>query len=84
MHCIRARGRPFDHGIGWFRKPVDATRSPAFVEHYGTGGGFWNAMRIYPALGIAAVGMTNATSTWPFDEFFTAAVETLIHNPSDA
>ena len=33
---------------GWFRKPADAHRLPAFVEHYGTGGGFWNAMRIYP------------------------------------
>ena len=26
-------------------------RDPPFVEHYGTGGGFWNAMRIYPTDG---------------------------------
>lgn len=80
MHIINHKGRRFDHGIGWFRKPADANRSPAFVEHYGTGGGFWNAMRIYPDLGIAAVGMTNATSPWPFDSFFTDVVDTL--NPS--
>ena len=78
MACIRHRGRPFDHGTGWFRRPEDAARSPRFVEHYGTGVGFWNAMRIYPSLGIAAVAMTNATSRWPFDDFFTHVVDTLI------
>lgn len=77
MRLIEHRGRPFDHGIGWFRKPADADRSPAFVEHYGTGGGFWNAMRIYPDLGVAVVGMTNATSAWPFDTFFTDVIDTL-------
>jgi CubicO group peptidase (beta-lactamase class C family) len=74
MSEIVQPGKPFDHGIGWFRKPADAHRTPVFVEHYGTGGGFWNAMRIYPDLGIAAVGMTNSTTTWPFDRFFTAIV----------
>ena len=74
MSQIQYPGKPFDHGIGWFRKPGDAARSPVFVEHYGTGGGFWNAMRIYPGLGVAVVGMTNNTSAWPFDDFFTAVV----------
>jgi len=77
MACIRHRGHRFDHGTGWFRKPGDAHRVPAFVEHYGTGGGFWNAMRIYPSLGIAAVAMTNGTSSWPFDDFFTHVVDTV-------
>jgi CubicO group peptidase (beta-lactamase class C family) len=81
MRAIQHAGRPFDHGIGWFRKPADAARSPQFVEHYGTGGGFWNAMRIYPDLGLAVVGMTNATTAWPFDDFFTDVVENLsLHN----
>ena len=40
MRTITARGKRFDHGIGWFRKPTDAERTPAFVEHYGTGGGY--------------------------------------------
>ena len=77
LRDIKYPGKPFDHGIGWFRRPADAKRHPAFVEHYGTGGGFWNAMRIYPDLGIAIVGMTNNTSTWPFDDFFTSAVNLL-------
>jgi CubicO group peptidase (beta-lactamase class C family) len=77
MREITHTGRPFDHGLGWFRRPVDATRTPAFVEHYGTGGGFWNAMRIYPTAGVAVVGMTNNTSTWPFDAFFTDVVALL-------
>jgi hypothetical protein len=28
MREIQYRGRTFDHGIGWFRKPGDANRSP--------------------------------------------------------
>jgi CubicO group peptidase (beta-lactamase class C family) len=79
MTRIRHKGHPFDHGTGWFRKPGDAHRIPAFVEHYGTGGGFWNVMRIYPSLDIAAVAMTNATSRWPFDDFFTHIVDTVTH-----
>jgi len=71
MHTITEPGKPFDHGIGWFRKPRDAQRSPAFVEHYGTGGGFWNAMRIYPDSQLAMVAMTNTTSAWDFDRLFT-------------
>jgi CubicO group peptidase (beta-lactamase class C family) len=71
MRTIRARGKRFDHGIGWFRKPADATRSPAFVEHYGTGGGFWNAMRIYPENRLALVAMANTTAAWDVDRLFT-------------
>jgi CubicO group peptidase (beta-lactamase class C family) len=71
MRTITATGKPFDHGIGWFRKPGDAQRTPAFVEHYGTGAGFWNAMRIYPDTGIAVVAMTNTTTAWNVDRLFT-------------
>ncbi|TCO18100.1 CubicO group peptidase (beta-lactamase class C family) [Kribbella steppae] len=71
MRTITSTGKPFDHGIGWFRKPIDAQRTPAFVEHYGTGAGFWNAMRIYPDTGIAMVAMTNTTTAWNFDGLFT-------------
>jgi CubicO group peptidase (beta-lactamase class C family) len=82
MSQIQHPGKPFDHGIGWFRKPADAPRIPAFVEHYGTGGGFWNAMRIYPNLGVAVVGMTNNTSAWPFDDFFSAVVQLISNRTS--
>jgi CubicO group peptidase (beta-lactamase class C family) len=77
MRDITCPGKPFDHGVGWFRRPADADRTPPFVEHYGTGGGFWNAMRIYPTLGIAVVGLTNNTSTWPYDDFCGSVVQVL-------
>jgi len=71
MRTIAATGKRFDHGVGWFRKPTDAARTPPFVEHYGTGLGFWNAMRIYPDQRLAMVAMTNTTSAWDFDQLFT-------------
>jgi CubicO group peptidase (beta-lactamase class C family) len=71
MRTISATGKRFHHGIGWFRKPADASRTPAFVEHYGTGCGFWNAMRIYPDFRLAMVAMTNTTFPWNFDKLFT-------------
>ena len=71
MRTITATGKRFDHGIGWFRKPTDAARTPAFVEHSGTGGGYWNAMRIYPDQRLALVAMTNTTAAWDFDQLFT-------------
>ena len=77
MRDISCPGKPFDHGVGWFRRPTDADRTPPFVEHYGTGGGFWNAMRIYPTLGVAIVGMTNNTSTWPYDDFCSSVMQVL-------
>jgi CubicO group peptidase (beta-lactamase class C family) len=72
MRTISATGKPFDHGIGWFRRPADADRTPRFVEHYGTGGGFWNAMRIYPQDRLAMVAMANTTARWDVDRLFTA------------
>ncbi len=71
MRTITARGKAFDHGTGWFRRPAHAQRSPAFVEHYGTGGGYWNAMRIYPQHRLAIVAMTNTTAAWDVDQLFT-------------
>jgi CubicO group peptidase (beta-lactamase class C family) len=79
MRAIGAAGKRFDHGIGWFRKPADAHRTPAFVEHYGTGLGFWNAMRIYPEPRLAIVAMTNTSSTWDFDNLFTQLEELSWH-----
>jgi CubicO group peptidase (beta-lactamase class C family) len=70
MRTITALGKPFDHGIGWFRQPADRDRVPRFVEHYGTGGGFWNAMRIYPDDRLAIVAMTNSTARWDVDRLF--------------
>ena len=75
MRTISTTGKRFDHGIGWFRKPADADRDPTFVEHYGTGLGYWNAMRIYPEARLAMVAMTNTTFAWDFDHLFTQLKE---------
>jgi CubicO group peptidase (beta-lactamase class C family) len=79
MRTIRATGKPFDHGIGWFRKPADTHRAPGFVEHYGTGVGYWNAMRIYPDQRLAMVAMTNTTFKWDVDRLFTGLQELSWH-----
>jgi CubicO group peptidase (beta-lactamase class C family) len=52
-------GKPFDHGLGWFRRPADRDRHPSFVQHYGGGGGYHNLMRLYPEAGVGVVVMGN-------------------------
>ncbi len=61
MQTIAVTGRPFDHGLGWFRPPADRGRAPGFVEHYGGGGGYHNLMRVYPDHGVGVVVMGNST-----------------------
>ncbi len=70
MRDIRSPGRPFDLGQGWFRKPEDAAASPSFVEHLGSGGGFFNAMRLYPELDLGMVVMANTTAAYDYDGLF--------------
>lgn len=65
MRDINAPGKKFDLGQGWFRKHEHSSSMPIHVEHLGAGGGFFNAMRLYPDLGIGFVVMTNTTR--PFD-----------------
>jgi CubicO group peptidase (beta-lactamase class C family) len=67
MRTIEHAGKPFDHGIGWFRRPA---RSADWVEHYGTGAGFWNVMRLYPTRGLGVVVMTNSTTRYDFEPLF--------------
>ena len=65
MRSITHPGKPFNHGTGWFRRP---TKSPgSWVEHYGTGAGFWNLMRLYPDRGLGVVIMTNSTTSYDFE-----------------
>jgi CubicO group peptidase (beta-lactamase class C family) len=75
MRTITEPGKPFDHGTGWFRPRGDSRRSPSFVEHYGTGGGFWNSMRIYPERRLAVVAMANTTARWGYDALLTRIAE---------
>jgi CubicO group peptidase (beta-lactamase class C family) len=74
MRTIRTAGRPFDLGLGWFRRPADRNARPAFVEHWGTGAGFWNAMRLYPDLGLGIVVMANTTRAYDHSALMTALV----------
>lgn len=63
--------------------PVDApgprhlviALAPAFVEHYGTGVSYWQAMRIYPDARLAMVAMVATTFKWDFDHLFTQLKE---------
>ena len=75
MQEISLEGRPFDHGLGWFRPPADRDRRPRFVEHYGGGGGYHNLMRLYPDRGVGVVVMGNSTS-YDVDAVADAIVET--------
>jgi CubicO group peptidase (beta-lactamase class C family) len=74
MRAIGTPGKPFDLGLGWFRPAADRGATPAFVEHWGTGGGFWNAMRLYPDLGLGVVVMANTTRPYDHSAVMSAVV----------
>jgi CubicO group peptidase (beta-lactamase class C family) len=73
MRRIAHPGRPFDHGIGWFRKPT--TGAQEWVEHFGAGAGFWNAMRLYPDRNRGVVVMANTTASYDIDALCRAVVD---------
>ena len=68
MRTIDHPGKPFDHGAGWFRRPTHSAEQ--WVEHFGAGAGFWNAMRLYPDRGLGVVIMSNSTTTYDFEPLF--------------
>jgi CubicO group peptidase (beta-lactamase class C family) len=68
MRIIDQSGKPFSHGLGWFRRPT--TSEETWVEHFGAGAGFWNVMRLYPERGIGVAVMANSTSTYDFEPLF--------------
>ncbi len=72
MRQIDNPGRPFDLGLGWFRRPADRDATPTFVEHWGTGGGFWNAMRLYPERDLGIVTMANTTHAYDHNALMAA------------
>jgi len=65
MRRLTYQGKPFDHGIGWFRRPTNDIGD--WVEHFGAGAGFWNVMRLYPERGTGIVIMANTTSRYDFE-----------------
>ena len=78
MRDIHVPGRPFDLGLGWFCPPADRTARPAFVEHWGTGGGFWNALRLYPEQGVGIAVMANTTRPYEHHALMTALLLAVI------
>lgn len=67
MRDIRYPGDRFDLGLGWFRPAAASPVRPAFVEHWGTGGGFHHVMRLYPDRRVGVVAMTNTTHGYDHD-----------------
>lgn len=74
MRTIVSRGRPFHHATGWFRRPTRGAMDAdsTYLEHFGTGAGFWNVMRIYPDHDLGIAIMTNSTRSYPFHRLMTA------------
>jgi CubicO group peptidase (beta-lactamase class C family) len=73
MRSITTGGQPFDLGLGWFRKPDQKMHDQGFVEHYGSGGGYYNVIRLYPDLDLGVVIMANTTQAYNYDAICTAA-----------
>jgi len=63
MRDLRYPGKPFDHGLAWFRRPDADPSLPLHVEHYGAGAGFWNAMRLYPGLSLGTADIATTGSS---------------------
>ncbi|MFF0945142.1 serine hydrolase [Kocuria sp. CPCC 205300] len=68
MRVVEHPGKPFHHGIGWFRRPGPGPQE--WVEHFGAGAGSWNVMRLYPDRDLGIVVMANSTTSCDFDPVF--------------
>ena len=75
MRRISALGRRRDFGNGWFASVKHRGVSNRYVEHLGAGGGFYNAMRIYPDMGVGIVLMTNTTKAYDHHHLFSQLVD---------
>jgi CubicO group peptidase (beta-lactamase class C family) len=73
MRELQFPGKPFRHGLGWFQKPTHDPAAAAYVEHFGAGAGFWNAIRLYPGLRIGMVVMANTTAPYDINALFDTA-----------
>lgn len=69
MRDINTKGAR-DFGQAWFRAADHRDLLPTYAEHLGAGGGFFNAMRIYPDLRLGIVTMANTTSSYPHHDLF--------------
>ncbi len=76
MQAITTLGKPYDHGLGWFRPCQDRQAQPRFVEHLGGGLGVYNTMRVYPDHGLGVVIMSN-TPGYDRDALLAAIVDAM-------
>jgi CubicO group peptidase (beta-lactamase class C family) len=76
MRTITTPGPRFDLGLGWFRPATARGSTPGYVEHLGSGGGYSNALRIYPDLDLGVAIMSNTTSGLDHDSICAAAAAT--------
>jgi CubicO group peptidase (beta-lactamase class C family) len=72
MSAITTPGRPYDLGLGWFRRH-DAANGR--VEHLGGGMGYWNVLRLDPKSGMGAAVMSNVTRHWDITALADQAIE---------
>ncbi|MFI1567804.1 serine hydrolase domain-containing protein [Streptomyces sp. NPDC020490] len=61
MRRIAIHGRRFDSGLGWLAPARRRASDVPFVEHLGSGAGFFNLMRMYPSQRVGALVMGNST-----------------------
>ena len=80
MRRISARGRKRDVAHGWFASAKHRGAPHPYVEHLGAGGGFYNAMRIYPDAGIGIVLMTNTTQAYDHHQLFSQLHDIWTHS----
>ena len=80
MRRISARGRKRDVAHGWFTSAKHRGAPHPYLEHLGAGGGFYNAMRIYPDGGIGIVLMTNTTNAYDHHQLFSQLHDIWTHS----
>jgi CubicO group peptidase (beta-lactamase class C family) len=76
MQAITTPGKPYDHGLGWYRPLQRRQGQPGFVEHLGGGLGVYNTVRIYPHHGLGVVIMSN-TPGYDRDALLAAIVDSV-------
>jgi CubicO group peptidase (beta-lactamase class C family) len=70
MRELKWDSKARQHGIGWFRGTTGQEHRPPYVEHFGAGAGFWNAIRLYPEEGLGMAVMANTTLPYDVDSLF--------------
>ena len=73
MRTITATGKRFDHGIGWFRNPADATRAPGSSSTTAPAAGSGTPCASTPTTGSRWSRWPTPPSAWNVDHLFTSS-----------